>query len=75
MISALQIEDFNHLLAYRCRSAGIPCAIHAFDPTMIQDLMELDVRYLLTPALEGVVIQHQLLQRQGLLGATQKGMP
>ncbi|MEM1158040.1 MAG: cation:proton antiporter [Verrucomicrobiota bacterium] len=73
VISALQIEDFNQLLAYRCRSAGVPCAIHAFDPSVIQDLVDLEVRYLLSPSLEGVVIQHQLLQEQGLLAEIVKG--
>ncbi len=73
LVSALQIEDFNHLLAYRCRSAGVPCAIHAFDPSVIQDLMDLDVRYLMIPSLEGVVIQFQLLQKQGLIDQTGKG--
>ena len=73
LISALQIEDFNHLLAYRCRAAGIPCAIHAFDPSVIQDLVDLDVGYLMTPALEGVVLQHKVLRQQGLIQSATKG--
>jgi hypothetical protein len=30
-VSALHIEDSNTLLALRCRQAGVPVAIHAFD--------------------------------------------
>jgi len=54
VISALQIEDTNHLLAYRCRSAGVPCAIHAFDVSVVDDLLELDTSYMFMPAVDGV---------------------
>jgi Kef-type K+ transport system membrane component KefB len=67
VVSALQIEDTNHLLAYRCRAAGVRCAIHAFDLSMIDDLLELDTSYLLMPAADGVVLQRELLQKHGQL--------
>jgi len=67
VVSALQIEDANHLLAYRCRAANLPCAIHAFDPSVIQDLVDLDVAYLLTPSLEGAVVQRNMLEQEELL--------
>ena len=54
VISALQIEDTNHLLAYRCRSAGIPCAIHAFDISVVEDLLDLDTAYMFMPAFDAV---------------------
>ena len=54
VVSALQIEDTNHLLAYRCRSAGVACAIHAFDVSVVEDLLELDTSYLFMPAVEAV---------------------
>ena len=54
VVSALQIEDTNHLLAYRCRSAGVPCAIHAFDLSVVEDLLELDTDYMFMPAVDGV---------------------
>ena len=57
VISALQIEDANHLLAYRCRSVGVPCAIHAFDVSVIDDLLELDTNYMFMPAVDGVRAQ------------------
>ena len=67
VVSALQIEDTNHLLAYRCRSAEVHCAIHAFDLSMVNDLLELDTDYLLMPAVDGVVLQREILQAKGAL--------
>ena len=63
VISALQIEDTNHLLAYRCRSAGIPCAIHAFDLCVIDDLLELDTAYMFMPAVDAVRAQLKLFDK------------
>jgi Kef-type K+ transport system membrane component KefB len=48
-ISTLHIENSNNLLAYRCRRAGVPVAIHAFDASVVPDLEQLDVDYLLDP--------------------------
>ena len=66
VVSALQIEDTNHMLAYRCRSAGVPCAIHAFDMSVIDDLLDLDTTYLMMPAADGVVQQRKLMQQEGV---------
>jgi Kef-type K+ transport system membrane component KefB len=66
VVSALQIEDTNHLLAYRCRSASVPCAIHAFDLSVVNDLLDLDVTYLMMPAADGILQQRQLMQQQGI---------
>jgi Kef-type K+ transport system membrane component KefB len=63
VVSALQIEDTNHLLAYRCRSAGVPCAIHAFDISVIDDLLELDTNYMFMPAVDGVRAQLALFDQ------------
>lgn len=65
VISALQIEDANHLLAYRCRSAGVPCAIHAFDVTIVEDLLELETAYLMMPSIDGLVKQREALVEKG----------
>ena len=48
-VSALQIENSNNLLAYRCQQAGVPVAIHAFDASVVADLEQLDVAYLIDP--------------------------
>lgn len=47
VISALQIETTNNLLAYRCKQLGIPVAIHAFDSSVIEDLKRLEVDFLI----------------------------
>ncbi len=66
VISALQIEDTNHLLAYRCRSAGVRCAIHAFDVSVVNDLLDLDTAYLLMPSVDGVVVQREVMEKAGV---------
>lgn len=66
VVSALQIEDTNHLLAYRCRSAGVRCAIHAFNVSVVEDLIDLDTAYLLMPAIDGVVGQRSLMEKEGV---------
>lgn len=54
VISALQIEDANELLAHRCRMAGVPCAIHAFDASLIDELREIGVDYLMVSKHDGI---------------------
>lgn len=73
VISALQIEDANHLLAYRCRSAGVPCAIHAFDLSVIDDLLELDTDYMFMPAVDSVRAQVALFDALQDKGAAPEG--
>lgn len=53
VISALNIEEPNDLLAYRCRQAGVPCSIHAFDHSVEDDLADLDVEYPMDSKREG----------------------
>lgn len=53
VISALQIEDSNSLLAFRCRTAGVPVSIHAFDPSLIEDLKELGADHIMVPKHDG----------------------
>lgn len=48
-VSTLHIEDSNNLLAYRCLQAGVPAAIHAFDESVIAELEQLGVAYLIDP--------------------------
>ncbi|CAI8284599.1 MAG: Iron transporter MagA [Opitutia bacterium UBA7350] len=67
VISALQIEDANHLLAYRCKSYGVRCAIHAFDLSMVEDLLDLETAYLLMPSADGTVAQKNILIKEGLV--------
>ena len=68
VVSALQIEDANNLLAYRCRAAEVPCAIHAFDDSVVEGLLDLNVNYLMMPAIDGAVAERRLMKVEGLLG-------
>lgn len=67
VVSALQIEDTNHLLAYRCRMAKVSCAIHAFDLTVVDELLDLKTDYLLMPTADGFVQQVEVLRKEGFL--------
>jgi Kef-type K+ transport system membrane component KefB len=54
LVSALQIEDVNNLLAYHARRLGLPASIHAFDTSVIDDLRELDVSHLMISKDDGI---------------------
>jgi len=47
IVSTLQIEDTNNLVAYYARQSRVPCAIHGFDATVHDDLRALGVTYLI----------------------------
>ena len=47
LVSALQIEDANNLLAFRGRSAGVPTSIHAFDGSVVKQLREIGADHLI----------------------------
>lgn len=38
VVSALQIEETNRLLAWRCKALSVPVMIHAFDQSVVKDL-------------------------------------
>lgn len=67
LVSALRIEPTNDLLAYRCKQAGIPCSIQAVDLTTTDNLLEMDVKYLMIPKVDGIKSQNRELQERGLL--------
>ncbi len=67
LISTLHIEPTNDLLAYRCRHAGVPCSIHAVDLTALDNLLDMDVKYLIVPKADGIKRQNVELKRRGFL--------
>lgn len=69
VISALQIEEANDLLAYRCQCAGIPTAIHAVDLSVVENLLDQGVKYLILPKVDGVKLQTEVLKDKGYLPA------
>jgi len=48
VVSALQIEDTNHLLAHRCKTLNVPTVIHAFERSVIDGLRRENVAYRIT---------------------------
>jgi Kef-type K+ transport system membrane component KefB len=67
VISALQIEDSNNLLAYRCHSAGVPVSIHAFDPSLIDELRDLGADHIMVPKHDGTRELALKLRQAGVL--------
>ncbi|NIP92082.1 MAG: hypothetical protein GWO24_00815 [Akkermansiaceae bacterium] len=67
LVSTLHIEPANDLLAFRCRHAGVPCSIHVVDLTAVDNLLEMDVRYLIAPKADGIRFQNKALQSLGFL--------
>jgi len=67
LVSALQIEEVNDLLAYRCKSAGVPCAIHVVDLSVVDNLLELEADYLMVSKVDGVKAQLSILKEMGVL--------
>lgn len=67
IVSALQIEETNDLLAYRARSVGVPCAIHVVDLSVVDNLLELETDYLMVSKVDGVKEQLRTLREMGVL--------
>jgi Kef-type K+ transport system membrane component KefB len=68
VVSALQIEDTNNLLAYRCRALGVPCSIHAFDRSVVEELRSIGVNHLMVSKNNGIRRILLELRERGLLG-------
>jgi Kef-type K+ transport system membrane component KefB len=67
LVSALQIEDANNLLAYRARRAGVPSSIHAFDPILSEELREHGATHLMVSKNDGIRQVAEALRREGLI--------
>ena len=68
LVSALQIEEANKLLAHRSRRAGVPSAIHAFNPIVEEELEALGVDHLMDSKDEGARRIGAELRALGVLG-------
>jgi len=67
IVSALQIEETNDLLAYRAKSVGVPCAIHVVDLSVVENLLDLETDYLMVSKVDGVKAQLRKLKEMGVL--------
>lgn len=66
LVSALQIEDANNLLAHSARDAGVACSIHAFDPALVEELRENGATHLMISKYDGIRQVARALQRIGV---------
>ncbi|HEX2190432.1 MAG TPA: cation:proton antiporter [Longimicrobiaceae bacterium] len=66
LVSALQIEDANNLLAFRGRSAGVPTSIHAFDQAVVEELREIGADHLIVSKSAGTHRLGRILHRLGV---------
>lgn len=69
LISALHIESANELLAYRCDSLGVPCSVNVSDLSVTENLLDLNVAYLMIPKVDGIKAQTRELRRMGVLSS------
>jgi Kef-type K+ transport system membrane component KefB len=69
LVSALRIEPTNDLLAYRCKQAGVPCSIQVVDLSVTDNLLEMDVKYLMIPKVDGIKLQTHELRERGFLAS------
>ncbi len=68
LVSALQIEDANKLLAYRARRAGVPSSIHAFDPGLVAELRHDGAAHLMVSKYDGIKQVAAALRDAGVTG-------
>lgn len=68
LVSALQIENTNALLAYRGSSAGVPTSIHAFDQAVVDELRESGATHLLQSKNAGIRRLTSVLRGLGKVG-------
>lgn len=68
LVSALQIEDTNRLLAYRCRERRVPSSIHAFDRSLVPELMALGASHLMDSRTAGIERVMDELHDAGVYG-------
>ncbi len=69
LVSSLNIEGTNNLLAYRAKQAGVPSSIHAFDRSSENTLRDIGTDYLIRSKHEGSRRLLHELQSRGVLSA------
>jgi Kef-type K+ transport system membrane component KefB len=68
LVSALQIENTNNLLAFRARDAGVPTAIHAFDQSVLYSLERVGVDHVIRSKSSGIRRIAERLRDMEVLG-------
>jgi Kef-type K+ transport system membrane component KefB len=68
LVSALQIEDTNRMLAYRARAAGVPSSVHVFDQSLVPELQQLGATHLMDSRTVGIERVMDALHDAGVYG-------
>ncbi len=63
VVSAVQIEDVNSLLTYRCERLGVPVSVHAFDPSLAHELLEIGADHLMISKHDGIAPMMERVRR------------
>jgi Kef-type K+ transport system membrane component KefB len=66
-ISALNIEEANAFFTFQCSKLGVPCAVHAFDWTVFDELRHLGADYLIDSKAQGSARLVEELHRRGIV--------
>ena len=69
IVSAVQIEDTNRLLAYRARDFGLPSSVHAFDQSLVPELTSLGATHLMDSRAVGIERVMDALHDAGVYGS------
>lgn len=69
LVSALQIEEANRVLAFRGKEAGVPTAVHAFDEVVVDELRQLGTDHLILSKQAGTRKLLATLRDRGVIEA------
>jgi hypothetical protein len=68
LVSELQFEDTNLLLAYRARAAGVPSSVHVFDQSLVPEFQQLGATHLMDSRAVGIERVMDALHDAGVYG-------
>jgi Kef-type K+ transport system membrane component KefB len=68
VVVATRLEDTNALLAYRCNRMGVPVSVHAFDPALEEELLDIGADHVMISKLDGTRLVDRELRRLGVIG-------
>jgi Trk K+ transport system NAD-binding subunit len=68
VVVATRLEDTNALLAYRCNRMGVPISVHAFDPALEEELLDIGADHVMISKLDGIRLVNDELRRLEVIG-------
>ena len=60
--------DTNALIAYRCNRMGVPVSVHAFDPGLEEELLDIGADHVMISKLDGIRLVTGELRRLEIVG-------